>query len=290
MKYWSLLLTFSFLVGCSTNTYVLEKDITSSPLSRSVSSEQIDELSALGRLETIEKHIQATYDSLPQKGNPRFYIFENFKEQVHQIIESIKDSYPSQMEEQVFIPKDRAIAKKYLQIISAHKAMSHAGIFVNFNQFSPEDPKNVTENLTNLDRSMNHYYKSLKNIQETSNIIKVEDFEKAESDQNLALLQYLARRIEAYYEDFSPKYYQKRNIRSFLKKIRNFSSNKRAPLSKQLHNFRNYKYYKRVMKYANSLTMPESSTVDGAADSYEKVLSFQFGIELIDFLATNKFN
>ncbi|MCP4914682.1 MAG: hypothetical protein GY909_16315 [Oligoflexia bacterium] len=289
MKTFNFIFILLFFVGCSTGTYDSSKDIASSALSRSISSDQIDEMSALGRLLTIEKHISATFDSLPQKGNPRFYIFENFKEQIHGIIEDLKDNYPSQMEEQVFIPKDRVIAKKFVQIVSAHKVMSQAGIFVNFNQFIPKDSEVVTKNLMNLDRSMNHYYKALKSYEAGGVVVKAEDFEKAEKSQNVNLLKYLARRVENSYEFFSPKSSHKRNIQRFVKQIRRLSVKKRSSINSQVKRFRGYKTYSRVMNYANSVELPESHTIDGYEDSFEKVESFQFGIELIDFIATNKF-
>lgn len=289
MRTFNLFFILLFLVGCSTGTYDSSKDIATTALSRSISSDQIDEMSALGRLLTIEKHIEATYDSLPQKGNPRYYIFENFKEQVHGIVEKLKENYPSQMEEQVFIPNDRVIARKFVQIVSAHKVMSQAGIFVNFNQFIPKDSEVVTKNLTNLDRSMNHYYKALKDYEAGGVTVKAEDFEKAEKRQNVKLLKYLARRVENSYEFFSPKSSHKRNIKRFVKQIRRLSFKKKRSIDYQVQRFRGYKTYSRVIKYANTVELPTSHTIDGYEDSFEKVESFQFGIELIDFIATNKF-
>ena len=283
MKHLLTIFSLVLLLGCSSNQY--SKDHYQSPLSREVANKEVDKLSALGRLQTVQEHIEATRESLPILGNPRYYLFENFEERVHSTLQELADSNDPSLNQKVFVPRNRDMAKKFLDVIAAYKVMSEAGIYINYSAITPEDPQPAAKNLSGLNRAMDLYYKDIEKIIFTQpGILKIEDKELAFSKERSALANYLLRRIESFYDQFTTKGSHKRNVQSFIGKVRSIPQRSVASINEGFSSVKKSRYFKRTSRYFKNLSLPESGSINGSEEAFERVLSVQFSFELLNFV------
>lgn len=273
------------VAGCSTTPPVIKERVHNSELSRRISSTEIDKKSAYARLKILKDHIRATRDSFPIKGNPRYYLFENFDERTVSILDKLEESSDERMEQNTFIPVQKEIIDKFLSFTSAYKVMTEAGIYINYSHDAPKDNPIISQNLENLDKVYQHYYGQLQKIKSSNpHILKEEDFSNKLTDERIILLKYLSRRVELFLSSFDLTSTESRSISTSLKRIRNLKNDPNSNLKTRIKSILNSSYYQKTKKALNSIELPESGSIDGVDDSFEKAMSVQYCFELIDFV------
>lgn len=282
-----LILVYSILaltlLGCSSGP---KWQSTAGPqmIKRQIASSDFDGISANERLEQVVKHLDASLEQMPNLGNPRFFIFEHFVFQAKETISNIRKISNENLNQNVFIPNDQDIARKYLELVSAYKAMNSLGIYLNHSMIVDKDEPEVINSLSALDKVMGIYQDELnKNF---SIIVRIEERENALAKAQISLMQYLSYRVYAYHETFITSNFKKRRIKRLVKTINNIKFSTYGEFKDQMATIAKSKNFKRVNKYLSNLDLPDSSRISGHKQAFEEVMSVQMGMELITHLTT----
>lgn len=252
-----------------------------SKISRDTASDKIVDLSAYGRLELIKKHVEALVSTIKRQGNPRYYLLENFLFRTQKQMKQMLTSENQVMNQQVFVPQNREIALKIIDIVAAYEVMNKAGIFLSFNKLLPEENEVTYQNFIQFDRAMGHYQDTIKEMVLQGTIVKIEDKESAYKKEVQELLGYLVTRIEYYYEDFLSKWKDRRNVKKLISKVRKLKR-RPAKFDRRLSNLMKSRLWRRVSKKFENLELPESSSIEGSDEAFEKVMSVQVSATLLN--------
>jgi hypothetical protein len=279
-----LFLTLAIFASCSTQTW--KNSIFQSKISRTTASNNIVDITALNRLKLLKKHSQELVNSIKKQGNPRFYLLENFLHRTDKIINELVQTQNSALSEEVFVPNNREVALKFVELVAAYEIMSSAGIYLSFNQLLPEEDKITSRNFVEYDRAMSHYLEAIKIMSFAGITIKIEDSEMAKALEVKALLSYLVTRIEYFYEDFITKRRDRKIIKRLIRKVRALKATSPQVLSMSLKILMKKKLWKTVQLKLDNLTLPESSSIGGSDEAFEKVMSVQVGATLLNEVST----
>lgn len=241
------------LVGCSTHQSGESTSVTSD-ITREVASVKSD-------LKDLQATIEKTRKIFPKLGNPRYYIFDHF---VNRGREVVAGKFQGQK-----------LNEELLKLVSAHKVMSEAGIYLNFSKIVDADSKEVTAGLTEMDRLVNQIRDQVENK------FFVEDKEKAETSERLSLVKALSERIGRYYKGFVKGDADKASIKTMLGVIKGLNADNAEFGYAQLKKNKGYKQARKILK---NLNLPDSGEIDGASDAFEKVMSVQVSMEMISVL------
>ncbi|MBT3585879.1 MAG: hypothetical protein HN509_13315 [Halobacteriovoraceae bacterium] len=295
-----MLLLSGLVAGCSNLAYQ-DDSPEKSILSRGVANvrEDIHKMSAAEKLDELVKHIEVTAYGLPQKGNPRFYIFEHFQRRVLEIVAEIKATGSAALSEVAFVPNDKNLITKFYHLYAASKIMDEAGIYVSASQkfgVLNEDSKEASDNLFNLARFMDFYYREIS--ERYSLVVTPEVRVGAESSERVRHMRYLVARVENHMQPFVNRRYKGRVINGMIMQIRkldpppvrvrfeDFDKYKKGfeRYVKELRKLRNSATWRKAHAYLKDLDLPHSGGIDGADDAFEMVMSTQLSMEILDFI------
>lgn len=279
-----LLLLFTILLvwGCAH-----QSTDTGKMYSRVIASEKLDQMSARNRLMILKTEIEKAKDIFPVLGNPRYYLFENFMERTGQIINDIQAMDSSLMDQQINIPAETKIIKKYLQIVSAHKVMETAGIYLNYNQLIEKDSSEVAEYLRSIASLVRLYEEQIDeymtNVNYVSLGIRVETREEAQMQEYLGLLQYLSLRIDRYYEDYISSQRLRNSINSIVNTIVDYEHESYDQTQRFLTSLTQDKRVALMLIHLKDLELKDDSSIEGSEMAFERVMSVQLSSELFRF-------
>lgn len=278
-RIWTLLTLVGLLLVSSCASHK-RSGVFESKISRTAASKKIVDLSAYGRLELVKKHVEALVKTIQKQGNPRYYLLENFLFRTQDQMKQMLSSETQAMNQQVFVPQDREIALKIVDIVAAYEVMNKAGIFLSFNKLLPEEDEVTYQNFVQFDRAMGHYQDAIKDMALQGTIVKIEDKESAYKTEVQELLGYLVTRIEYYYEDFLTRWKDRRNVKRLIRKVRRLKR-RPAKFDRKLSNLMKSRLWKRVSKKLENLDLPDSSSIEGSDEAFEKVMSVQVSSTLL---------
>ncbi len=247
------ILIFSFIVlvfiSCSHQSNL---DTQSTP-ERSVASEAFE-------VDSFLESLNRTIRIFPHLGNPRFYLFEHFANRSKTLIDSSNDQNES---------------RTYLSLWASHKVMTDAGIYLNFSFLVNQDSLEVLNSLQKIDVIMADLKMKL------NHQFRIEDEESTLKVERKLLIQSLAKRIGRDFKLFVKNERDQLFVQSFLNSVKALRN---SSLEIQYSMIISDPKYKKTRRLLSNLSLMDNGHIDGADESYEKVMSVQMSAELIHWL------
>lgn len=251
-----ILISIGF-INCSTQKNL---ESTSSESVRKIASTEFN-------LKELETEIKTINDIFPKLGNPRYYVFEEFNLRASKLLELFPDASES---EKYLISS--------LKLAGCYKAMVDAGIYLNFSHLVEKDSPEVLQHLENLEYMMNLLQQDLV---KRFGVVPVETKDLYEEKERVALIKYLTGRVSRNSTIFVNKKSEQGIVKGTLGQI---LAVRNRSISNDLKRVVSNPEYKRTLKLFSNLSLPESGDIDGSADSFDKVMSVQISMEVINFL------
>lgn len=292
-KLLTLLMACSLLtMGCASKSVDLKGRTVSSYLE----DFKLDQLNAHQRLDLLVQNIEELKDSM-DRSSPRYYLFENFLERTEELFSEIQSYDNDSMEENNWVPEDIAIAPKFHRIVAAYEIMDKASRTLMLDPLVVGFDKNTNLNLETLDYILGEYKKRVEALR-VSGLASVteEAYAKIQARETRDLIHYLARRIEAHYENVIPRKSNKKRISKLLNWAfdgEKLSGKNPERFYETLRRFTRSYTYKRAMKSLKNVSLPESGNIEGAEDSFNQVNSVQVCADILNqvaksYLRTNR--
>jgi hypothetical protein len=271
-------------MGCASKSVDLKGRTVSSYLE----DFKLDQLNAHQRLDLLVQNIDELKDSMDRSA-PRYYLLENFLERTQDLFLEISKYDANSMETSNWVPEDIAVAPKFHRIVAAYEIMDKASQSLRLDPLVVGFDKNINLNFETLDYILGEYKKRIEVLRASSLVsVTVESYKKIQARETRDLINYLARRIDSYYENVVPRKDHKKRVGKMLKWA--FDTEKLSAKSPErfystLRRFTRSYTYKKAMNSLKDVSLPESGDIEGSEDSFNQVNSVQICADILNQVA-----
>ncbi|MFZ4714463.1 MAG: hypothetical protein ACOYL6_12145 [Bacteriovoracaceae bacterium] len=221
---------------------------TTDSVNRDVASTQFD-------VTAFKNLLDKTKATFPKLGNPRYYVFDHFSQRARTLLSGSDQNA--------------------VQLVASYKVLAEAGIYLNFSRVIDPDSKEVAANLGQLEKTIGALNDKV------SAKIFPEVMEKALTEERLLMVKSLTQRISRHYQTFVKNSADKTAVKALVKGVLGLKS---AGVASEYKAMKLDKNYLRAKKILSNLSLPEVGDIDGSDDAFEKVMSVQISMEMVNWL------